>query len=100
MNQLLLTLSYKIGHWIASSRKNKYIFIFDSFGIAYILDEIDRIYEDFNIITNICRIQDITSNKCGLFKIVFILRNVNCKDKFIEFSNLFDKNDFLENEIA
>ena len=72
-------------HWISLSRKNNNIFIFDSFGIGHIPKNIYKIYKNFNIITKIYRIQDINSNLCGLFCILFCLYKVNCKNKFIEF---------------
>ena len=72
-------------HWIALSRNNNNIFIFDSFGIGHIPKNIYNIYKNFNIITNIYRIQDINSNLCGLFSILFCLYKVNTKSKFIEF---------------
>ena len=58
-------------HWIALSRKDNNIFIFDSFGIGHIPKNIYKIYKNFNIITNIYRIQDINSNLCGLFCVLF-----------------------------
>ena len=63
----------KIGHWISLSRKNNTISIFHSFGIGFIPSEIYKIYKDFRIITNIYRIQHITSNLCGLFAVLFVL---------------------------
>ena len=72
-------------HWISLSRKDNNIFIFDSFGIGYIPKNIYNIYKNFNIITNIYRIQHINSNLCGLFSILFCLYKVNNKSKFIEF---------------
>ena len=86
-------------HWITLSRTNNNIFIFDSFGIGYIPKNIYNIYKDFNIITNIYRIQHITSNLCGLFCILFVLYKVNSKNKFIEFLNLFNVNDYIKNEL-
>ena len=70
-------------HWIALSRNNRNIFIFDSFAIGYIPKNIYDIHKNFNIITNIYRIQDINSNLCGLFCILFYLYNGNSKNKFI-----------------
>ena len=87
-------------HWLSISRKNNNIFIFDSFGIAYIPKNIYEIYKNFNIITNIYRIQDINSNLCGLFCVLFCLYKVNSKNKFIEFLNLFTVNDYIENELV
>ena len=86
-------------HWIALSRNNKNIFIFDSFGIGHIPKNIYDIYKNFYIITNIYRIQHINSNLCGLFCVLFCLYNVNNKNKFIEFLNMFNVNDFIKNEL-
>ena len=87
-------------HWISLSRNNKNIFIFDSFGIGHIPRNIYEIYKNFNIITNIYRIQDINSNLCGLFCVLFCLYKVNSKNKFIEFLNLFNVNDYIKNELV
>ena len=46
------------------------------------------------------RIQDINSNLCGLFCILFCLYKVNTKNKFIEFINMFNVNDFIKNELV
>ena len=67
----------KGSHWIALSRTNKNIFIFDSFGVGYIPKNIYNIYKKFNIIINIHRIQDINSNLCGLFCVLFCLYKIN-----------------------
>ena len=90
----------EIGHWISLSRSNNTIFIFDSFGIGFIPSEIYKIFKDFRMITNIYRIQHITSNLCGLFAVLCILFRVNNKNKFIEFLTLFNKNHFLKNELV
>ena len=87
-------------HWIALSRKGNNIFIFDSFGLSHIPEKINKIYKNFNIITNIYRIQDINSNLCGLFCVLFCLYNVNSKNKFIEFLNLFNVNNYIKNELV
>ena len=90
----------KDSHWISLSRKNNNIFTFDSFGIGYIPKNIYDIYKNFNIITNIYRIQDINSNPCGLFCVLFCLYKVNSKNKFIEFLNMFNVNDYIKNELV
>ena len=87
-------------HWISHSRKNNNIFIFDSFGVAHIPKNIYDIYKNFNIITNIYRIQHINSNLCGLFCVLFCLYKVNNKNKFIEFLNMFNVNDYIKNELV
>ena len=90
----------KGSHWISLSRKDNNIFIFNSFGIGHIPKNIYDIYKKFNIITNIYRIQDINSNLCGLFCVLFCLYKVNNKNKFIEFLNLFNVNDYIKNELV
>ena len=87
-------------HWIALSRNNNKIYIFDSFGIGHISKNIYDIYKNFNIITNIYRIQHINSNLCGLFCILFCLYKVKSKNKFIEFLNLFNVNNYIKNELV
>ena len=72
-------------HWISLSTKNNDIFILNSFGIGHIPKNIYEIYRNFNIITNIYRIQHMNSNLCGLFCILFCLYNINSKNEFIEF---------------
>ena len=87
-------------HWISLSRNNNNIFIFDSFGIGHIPKNIYKIYKIFNIITNVYRIQDINSNLCGLFCVLFCLYTVNSKNKFIKFLNMFNANDYIKNELV
>ena len=87
-------------HWIALSRKNNNIYIFDSFGVGHIPKNIYDIYENFNIVTNIYRIQNIHSNLCGLFSILFCLYKVDTKNKFIEFLNMFNVNEYIKNELV
>ena len=86
-------------HWVSLSRKNNNIFIFDSFGIGDILNNLYKIYKNYNIITNIYRMQDINSNLCGLFCVLFCLYKVDSKNKFISFLNLFNSNNFLKDEL-
>ena len=89
----------KGSHWVSLSRKNNNIFIFDSFGVGHIPNNLYKIYKNYNIITNIYRIQDINSNLCGMFCVLFCLYKVDSKNKFISFLNLFNSNNFLKNEL-
>ena len=89
----------KGSHWVSLARKNDDIFIFDSFDIGDFPNNLYKIYENYNIITNIYRIQDINSNLCGLFSVLFCLYKVDSKNKFISFLNLFNSNNFLKNEL-
>ena len=75
----------KGSHWVSLSRKNDDIFIFDSFGVGHIPNKLYKIYKNYNIITNIYRIQDINRNLCGLFYVLFCLYKVDSKHKFIFF---------------
>ena len=86
-------------HWIALKRVKNTIFVFDSFGIGYIPMTIFKIYKNFKIITNIYRIQHISSNLCGMFCVLFILFDIKNKENFIKFLTLFNSSDFLENEL-
>ena len=81
-------------HWIALKRVNNTIFVFDSFGIGYLPISVFKVFKNFKIITNIYRIQDISSNLCGLFCVLFILYDINSKNDFIKFLTLFNSNDF------
>ena len=86
-------------HWIALKRVNNDIYVFDSFGIGYLPICILKVFKNFKIITNIYRIQDISSNLCGMFCILFILYDIIGKNDFIKFLTLFNSNDFLKNEL-
>ena len=86
-------------HWIALNRVNNTIFVFDSFGIGYIPVGIFKVFKNLKIITNIYRIQDISSNLCGMFCVLFILYDIKSKNTFINFLTLFNTNDFLKNEL-
>ena len=95
-----LNNSYEPGsHWIALKSVNYTIFVFDSFGIGYLPIGVIKVYKNFKIITNIYRIQDITSNICGMFCILFILYNIKSENDFIKFLTLFNSSDFLKNEL-
>ena len=85
-------------HWIALKRVKNIIFIFDSFGIGLPM-VIFKVYKNLQIITYIYRIQDISSNLCGMFCVLFILYDIKSKNDFIEFLTLFNSNDFLKNEL-
>ena len=69
-------------HWIALKRVNSGIYVFDSFGIGYLPIGILKVFKNFKMITNIYRMQDITSNLCGLF----ILYDIKSKNDFIQFN--------------
>ena len=91
-------------HWIALKRVENSIFVFDSFGIGYLPVGylpvgIFKVYKNHKIITNIYRIQDISSNLCGMFCVLFILYDIKSKNNFINFLTLFNTNDFLKNEL-
>ena len=86
-------------HWCSITRRNNSIFIFDSFGIGEIPLEIYKIYKDFKIITNIFQIQHISSILCGLYSILFILYDIKNKNDYINFLTLFNKSNFLKNEL-
>ena len=58
-----------------------------------------KIYKNFKMITNIYRIQDISSNLCGMFCILFILYDIKSRNNFISFLTLFNSNNFLKNEL-
>ena len=85
-------------HWIALKRVRNAIFVFDSFSIAYIPMNIFKVYKNYKIITNIYRIQDISSNLCGMFCVLFILYDIKSKNDFIKCLTLFNSNNFLKNE--
>ena len=74
----------------------KSIFVFDSFGIGYLPIGIFKALKNYKIITNIYRIQDISSNLCGMFCVLFILNDIRNKNDFIKFLTLFNSNDFLK----
>ena len=85
--------------WIALKRVNNTILVFDSFGIGYLPMSIFKGFKYLKIITNIYRIQDISSNFCGMFCVLFILHNVKNENDFINFLTLFNSNSFLKNEL-
>ena len=49
-------------HWIALKRVKNSIFIFDSFGVVYLPIGIFKVFKNYKTMTNIYRIQDISSN--------------------------------------
>ena len=67
----------KGSHWISLSRKNNNIFIFDSFGVGHVPNNLYKIYKNYNTITNIYCIQHIDSNLCGMFCLLFCLYKVD-----------------------
>ena len=95
----LQTSSKRGSHWCSITRRDNTIYVFDSFGIGEIVSEIYKIYKNYNIITNIYRLQHLDSNLCGLFCVLFCLYKVDSKNKFISFLNLSNSNNFLKNEL-
>ena len=83
-------------HWVALSRKNNDIFVFDSFGVGHIPKNIYKIYKNYNIVTNIYQLQNLNSNLCGLFSVLFCLYKVDSKNKFMSFLNLFNPNNYFK----
>ena len=55
--------------------------------------------KNYDIITNVYRIQDINSNLCVMFCVLFCLYEVDSKNKFKSFLNLFNSSNFLKNEL-
>ena len=86
-------------HWCSITRRHNTIYVFDSFGIGEIIPEIYKIYKGYKIITNLSQIQDISSILCGLFSVLFILYDTKNNNDYISFLTLFNKNDFLKNEL-
>ena len=86
-------------HWIALKRVKNIIFLFDSFGVEYIPIDIFKVYKNYKIIANIYQIQDISSNLCGMFCVLFILYDIKSKNDSNKFLTLFNSNDFLKNEL-
>ena len=86
-------------NWIALKRVNNTIFVFDPFGIGYLPVCILNVFDNFKIVTNIYRFQDISSNLCGMFCVLFILYDIKSKNDFINFLTLFNSNDFLKNAL-
>ena len=41
----------------------------------------------------------MSSDKCGMFSVLFVLHKINSKNKFIQFLTKFNRNDFLKNDI-
>ena len=58
-----------------------------------------KVYKNFKIITNMYRIQDISSNLSGMYCVLFILYDIKSKNDFIKFLILFNSNNFLKNEL-
>ena len=89
----------KGSQWVSLSRKNNYIFIFDSFGIGDIPNKLYKIYKNYNIITNIYieyKILIVIYVVCFLFYSVYTKL---IQKKFISFLNLFNSNNYLNNEL-
>ena len=83
------SIKYKL-----TDSKKKNIVIGD--GIGNLLGLAFNMIKIFKIIISIYRIQDISSNLCGMFCILFILHDIKSKNDFINFLTLFNSNDFLK----
>ena len=77
-------------HWLGLVLLKNKCFYFDSFGLPIVDSAILKYLRRYKKVTysNSC-IQDIKSNKCGLFCIAFI-QNVRSKKTYGEFLNNFD----------
>ena len=91
-------------HWVTVKMTKDNCFYFDSFGVGIVNENIMKFVSNYKkvVYSGIC-IQDIRSNKCGEFCIAF-LKNVNSRDNYDRFINVFDdcdlyKNDFIVNDI-
>ena len=54
----------KGSHWVSLSRKDDNIFIFDSFGVGHIPNNLYNIYKNYTIITNVYRVRITASRYC------------------------------------
>ena len=70
---------------------NNKLFYFDSYGIPFIPDIIEKQYSDDKIISNIYRIQSGSSNECGKFCTMFIQSNIKNESDYIKFLLQFEK---------
>ena len=88
-------------HWIALFCNRNEIVYFDSFGVEHIPEEIKEFIKEFpgnkNIKTNIFRVQEDNSIKCGYFCIGFIDFMLAGK-KLTDYANLFSPYDLKKND--
>ena len=77
-------------HWLAVKVIKQKCFYFDSFGLPIINEEIKNFLKDYgkSYYSRVC-IQDIESNKCGYFCIMF-LKSVNDYNDYVNFINQFE----------
>ena len=83
-------------HWVSLFVKQKYTVYFDSFGVEYIPNEINKFIRSKEIKSNIFKIQADDSIMCGYFCIEFINYMLKGK-KLLDYTNLFSPNDFKKN---
>ena len=84
-------------HWVSLFVKINEAIYFDSFGIEYIPNEINKFISNKNIINNIFRIQAYDSIMCGYFCIEFI--NYILKGKtLLNYTKLFSPTDFKKSD--
>ena len=77
--------------------KKMKLFIFDSFGVEYISEEIKEFIGNRNIKANLFRVQANNSVMCGYFCIGFIDFMLANK-KMTDFTNLFSPYNFDKND--
>ena len=89
-------------HWIALYHNKNMTVYFDSFGVEHIPDEIMKfinanLLKNYDIITNIFRIQAYDSIICGYFCVGFLDYMIKDKD-LVDYTNLFSPSDFDKND--
>ena len=87
-------------HWLALVLEKDKCFYFDSFGLPIVEDYILKFIEQhYNVVTysDVC-IQDIKSNKCGKFCILFV-QHVRSKTTYDRFLSKFSHTSLKKNDV-
>ena len=84
-------------HWIALFWNRNEIVYFDSFGVAYLPEEVKEFIGNKNIKANIFQVQANDSVMCDYFCIGFIDFMLAGKKLRTDFTNLFSSCDFEKN---